>query len=253
MSSVDVTRDLILGGRVILYQPARGYRAGVDPVFLAASVDARPGQSVLDLGCGVGAATLCLGARVKGLRLVGLERQPGYADLARRNGAENKADFNVVDGDLSKMPEVLRQDRFDHVIANPPYFRRDRTIKSGDPTREGAMGEDTPLAEWVQAAARRCKPRGTVTFIHRTERLPELLGAFNACLGSLCLLPLVPRVGRDSQLCLLQGRKEGRADLRLCHGLVVHQGAAHGSDRADYTARANAVLFDAAEINFSKI
>ncbi|MEC7300281.1 MAG: methyltransferase, partial [Pseudomonadota bacterium] len=158
-----VTRDLILGGRVVLNQPKKGYRAGVDPVFLAAAVPARPGQSVLDLGCGVGAAALCLGARVPGLRLAGLEREPGYADLARQNAQENAQDFSIFEGDLAAMPAALRQMSFDHVLANPPYFRRDQSVRADHAAREAAMGEETPLAAWVAAAARRCKPRGTVT------------------------------------------------------------------------------------------
>ena len=36
----DLTRDAFLGGRVTLLQPRRGYRAGTDPVLLAASVEA---------------------------------------------------------------------------------------------------------------------------------------------------------------------------------------------------------------------
>jgi len=232
----------MLGGRVNLHQPLQGYRAGVDPVFLAASVAAKPGDSVLDLGCGVGAAALCLGARVKGLTLVGLELQPDYAALARMNGEENGQDFEVIEGDLARMPADLRQRTFDHVIANPPYFDRDRTSRSDDPGRETAMGEDTPLSLWVDAAARRCKPRGTVSFIHRTERLPELVTAFQASLGSLVLTPLIPRVGRESQLFILQGRKMGRAAFRLRPGFVVHEGAAHESDSADYTTEANAIL-----------
>src|SRR6056297_2259973 len=68
------TRDALLGGRVWLRQPARGYRAGVDAVFLAAACPARPGARVLDLGCGVGAAALCLAARVPDLAITGVER-----------------------------------------------------------------------------------------------------------------------------------------------------------------------------------
>ena len=54
----DLTQNAFLGGLVRLWQPRRGYRAGADPVLLAAAVPARGGQSVLDLGCGAGAAVL---------------------------------------------------------------------------------------------------------------------------------------------------------------------------------------------------
>lgn len=251
MSEEPLTLDHILGGRVALWQPVQGYRAGVDPVFLAASVDAQPGQSVLDLGCGAGAAALCLGARVPGLRLAGLERQALYADLARRNAVENAQTFEVHQGDLATMPEALKQQRFDHVIANPPYFRRDQSVAAGNAAREGAHGEDTPLADWVRAAARRCAPRGYVTFIQRIERLPALLAAFESCLGSLVLLPLIPREGRDPQLFLLQGRKEGRAAFRLCPGLVVHKGSAHTRDADDYSVDATAILRHAHPLKIS--
>ncbi|MEO0916318.1 MAG: methyltransferase, partial [Pseudomonadota bacterium] len=58
------TDNAFLGGRLQVLQPAVGYRAGADPVLLAAAVDAGPGHSVLDVGCGVGTALLCLGTRV---------------------------------------------------------------------------------------------------------------------------------------------------------------------------------------------
>ncbi|MBF0393554.1 MAG: methyltransferase, partial [Alphaproteobacteria bacterium] len=58
------TDDTLLDGRVRLRQPTHGYRAAIDPVFLAAAVPAGAGQRVLDAGCGAGAALLCLCARV---------------------------------------------------------------------------------------------------------------------------------------------------------------------------------------------
>ena len=74
MNDTELTRDAFLGGLVHLWQPRSGYRAGVDPVLLAATIPAVSGQRVLELGCGVGAAVLCLGARVAGLELVGVEK-----------------------------------------------------------------------------------------------------------------------------------------------------------------------------------
>lgn len=77
----ELTQDRFLDGRLLVAQPRRGYRAAMDPVLLAAACPARPGQAVLELGCGAGVASLCLGWRVPDLRLAGLELQPAYARL----------------------------------------------------------------------------------------------------------------------------------------------------------------------------
>lgn len=241
-SMVDVTTDEFLGGRLRIHQPRHGYRAGIDPVMLAAGVPARSGDSVLDLGCGVGVAALCLGRRVPGLRLTGLELQPAYADLARRNGAENALHFEVIEGDLSDMPRPLRERRFDHVIANPPYFDRAASTPAREPGREAAMGEKTPLADWVRQAARRCAPGGHVSMIQRAERLPELLAEVARLLGSIEVLPLIPRRGRDARLVLVRSRKGGRAGFRLHDGWVMHEGAAHRDDCESYTAATVGIL-----------
>jgi tRNA1(Val) A37 N6-methylase TrmN6 len=242
MTDEDLSYDAFLGGKLHLWQPARGYRAGADPVFLAASVDAMPGQSVLDLGCGIGTAALCLGARVPDLRLIGVERQPYYADLARRNGLE------AVCADLTNLPLDLRQQQFDHVIANPPYYDRAASVSAADAGREGAMGQDTELRDWLRVAAKRLKPKGYAHFIHRIERLPDLLAAANDVLGSIEVLPLVPRVGRNAELVILHARKDGRADFKLFSPLILHSGERHVSDRDSYAPEIKAILRDGAAL-----
>ena len=96
-----ITEDRLLDGRVLLHQPSDGLRAGLDAVMLAAHVPARPGEAVLELGCGSGAALLCLLARIPGLEGVGVERDPGLAALAaenlRRNGWEGRATIRTAD------------------------------------------------------------------------------------------------------------------------------------------------------------
>ncbi len=79
----DTTEDTLLDGRVRLRQPRQGFRAGLDAVLLAAFVPARTGERVLEAGCGSGAAFLCLAARVPGLRIAAVERDPAMAALAR--------------------------------------------------------------------------------------------------------------------------------------------------------------------------
>lgn len=245
-----LSQDEFLGGRLALWQPKIGYRAGIDPVLLAASVPAKPGQSLLELGCGVGTAMLCLGARVPGLVLSGLELQADYADLARRNAQENTIEAEVITGDLAQMPEGLRQRRFDHVIANPPYFDRKMSVAGPNAARETAMGEDVPLEAWVRAAAKRTLPGGYVSLIHRAERLPDLLAAMSGRLGSVQVLPLIPRPGRAARLVLIRGRHGGRADFRLLDGFVLHDGANHAEDRENYTDATACILRRGAALPF---
>ena len=225
----DPTRDAFLGGKVLLWQPRLGYRAGLDAVLLAASVPARPGQSVLDLGCGVGAAGLCLAARVPGLAVTGVERAADYHALALRNG------LDCVRGDVAALPAPLRQRVFDHVIANPPYFDRSQGALSEAPLREAALGEDTPLELWIEVAAKRLSPKGYLHLIHRMPALPRVLAAAQTCLGALEVQPLAPRAGRGASLFILRARKQGRAPFRLHPAIALHSGSAHVGDAPDYT------------------
>lgn len=235
-----LSQDAFLCGKLHLWQPLKGYRAATDPVLLAAACPAKAGQRVLDLGCGAGAAALCLGARVPGLVLAGLEVQPAYAALARRNAAENGVAMQVELGDLAHMPTALRVD-FDHVIANPPYYPAGGT-PSPVAERARALQVDTPLGDWVTAAARRLAPGGWLTLICGADGLPQVLAAMGTKLGSASVLPLQPREGRAALRILLRARKGGKGAFRLLAPFVLHQGATHDGDRESYTPRASAVL-----------
>ena len=236
----ELSDDRFLSGRLRLLQPLKGYRAGTDPVLLAAACPAEPGESVLDLVCGAGAAALCLGLRVPGILLAGLEVQPAYAGLARKNADRNRIAVEVHEGDLAWMPSALRRD-FDHVIANPPYY-----APGGSPSpiaaRATALQVETPLSDWVAAAIRRLRPGGWLTLICGADGLPEVLAALHPKLGSAAVLPLAAREGRPALRVIVQARKGGRAAFRLLAPFILHVGAAHDGDRESYSAEANAIL-----------
>ena len=244
----DLTRDAFLGGRLHLVQPRQGYRAGIDAVLLSSSVPAEKGQRVMELGCGVGAAILCLGTRVPDLRLTGVERASTFAALARRNGGDL---LEVVEADLVDLPADLRQRQFDHVLANPPYYDRQASVASGDPLREAAHGAQTPLEDWIRAAARRLAPKGQAHFIHLPERLPHMLAALPSGMGSIEVLPISARTGRAPHRVILRARKNGRAAFRLHAPLILHEGPRHESDGDSYTPQVRAVLRDAAPLPFA--
>ncbi len=244
-----LSADAFLDGRVMVWQPRAGYRAATDPVFLAASVPARPGERVLELGCGVGVASLCLSARVSEIALTGIELQPDYAALARRNAAQNGVAMSVIDADLTALPEHVRNRNFDHVIANPPFYASDGP-QAQDQGRDRALREQTPLADWVDVALRRCRDGGYVTFIHLTERLPDLLAGFSGR-ASCVVLPLAARRQRPARRVIVQARKGGRAPFTLLAPLVIHQGDTHPGDGDHFTEAVRAVMRDNAALDLA--
>ncbi|MEX1660164.1 methyltransferase [uncultured Thioclava sp.] len=248
----DLTEDGFLGGRLRIAQPKSGYRSAMDAVFLAAACDAHAGQSVLELGCGAGVASLCLGARVAGLVQAGLEVQPRYAALARANAQANTQVLEVFEGDLAQMPADLRARSFDHVIANPPYFIAQSGTPANDREREYALREATPLAHWLDAGLRRLRPEGVMTLIQQADRLADILEGLKGRAGAITVLPIAPRVGRPARRVIVQARKGARAPLVLLAPLIVHGATHHTQDAEDLSDVAREILRDGQKLLISR-
>jgi tRNA1(Val) A37 N6-methylase TrmN6 len=233
----DRTQDAFLGGKLMLLQPKSGYRAGLDAVLLAATVPVGGNAIVADLGAGVGTVGLSAVTRVAGLRAVLVEREAVLAAYAGDNIAHNELDSRaeVVIADIEAQPAAvldalgLTADRFDHVVANPPFH------VEGDgrapPDRLKAMSHVMPdggVERWVRSMARLTKPGGTAAMIHRADALSEVLAAFGGRFGAVTVLPVYPRAGEHAVRVIVAGRKGSRAPSRLLSGLVVHADQGHG-------------------------
>ena len=237
--------DRLLGGRILLRQPAGGYRVAVDPVLLAASVPAAATGRLLDAGTGVGAAALCFADRVPGAQVAALELQPDLARLARGNVTLNGMDdrVSIVEGDILDPPLGLSSGAWDHVIANPPYLPAGRADPPPDAAKAAANVEGAAkLADWVGFALRMVKPKGGITFIHRADRLDDLLSLLQGRAGGIVVFPLWPKAGREAKRVIVRARPGVKTPLRIAPGLVLHE------EDGGYTADALAILRDGAAL-----
>lgn len=240
-----LTDDAFLGGALQLLQPKSGYRAGLDAVMLAAAVPAADHlMRVLDVGAGVGTAGLCLARRVPWTQVALLEKEPALVAIAeenvRRNGLEERVtvyagEVGLAAGALSALG--LKEESFDHVIANPPYHDAQAGTMATNGLKAGshAMAEGE-LERWARFLARMTAPGGTVTLIHKAEALPRVLGALQSRFGALKVLPLQPRAGAAAHRIIVSGIKGSRALPMLLPPFVLHE--ADGV----FTAAAQAIL-----------
>jgi tRNA1(Val) A37 N6-methylase TrmN6 len=241
------TEDGFLGGRLRLRQARRGYRAGMDAALLAAACDAGPGQIVVEAGCGPGAALLSAALRRPQSRFVGVERDPAALNLALANIAANGLQDRVqaIGGDIVQKPASLGLNPFDAALANPPFFDDPAAIRGPAPERVGAYMADDGLEAWARFLLKAVREGGTMTMIHRADRLADILALLGAGAGSFRIRPVQPFADEPAKRVLVRAIKTGKAPLVLLPALVLHEraGGAH-------TAQADAILRGEAEVSW---
>jgi tRNA1(Val) A37 N6-methylase TrmN6 len=236
---VDVTEDRLLGGRVRLRQPKLGYRAGVDAALLAAACDAEPGERVLDAGCGPGAVLLAAAVRRPRARFVGLESDPAALALAQDNIALNAMAgcVEALAGDVAAPFARLGLPVFDAALANPPFFDDPAGLRGPSPAKRAAWIAAEGLSGWCAFLVKAVREKGTITLIHRADRLADLMAALAPKAGSFAVRAVHPHADEAAKRVLVRAVKSGKAPLRILPPLVLHQRGG-----AKHTAEAEAIL-----------
>jgi tRNA1(Val) A37 N6-methylase TrmN6 len=248
-SAEDTPRAGFLGGRLSLAQPKRGYRAGMDAALLAAACDASPGQRVVEAGCGAGACLLSAALRRPGVSFTGVERDPDALALALDNIAANGLAERVqaVAGDVEKRFATLGLTAFDAALANPPFFDNPNALRGPALERRDAWIADGGLEAWTKFLLKAVREGGTITLIHRADRLADilaLLGAGGA--GSFRVRTVQPFADEPAKRVLVRAIKTGKAPLVMLPPLILHDRTG-----AKHTAQADAILRGEAELGWS--
>ncbi len=234
----DITEDTLLGGRVRLLQPRNGYRVAVDPVLLAASISPAAHQTVLDVGAGTGAVSLCLQHRCPDAELHGLERETQFIELARRSTALNKADVIFYEGDLTQW-EAARPGGYDWVVSNPPFWSPENSRPAKGLRRAAHFLDGMTMGEWVGHCCRLLAHEGRLSLIVPAAVLQDVLSGLSAEMGAAHIVPIWPRAGHPATRLIIQAQKGSGASMASLPGLVLHQ------ENGDFTEQAEQILRDA--------
>ena len=242
------TEDRVLDGRVRLRQPTRGYRAGLDAALLAAACDAQPGQRVIEAGCGAGGALLAAAVRRPGARFIGVERDAAALRLARENIVLNNLDDRVeaIEGDVGQRFATLGLEPFDAAFANPPFFDDASTLRGPAPERRAAWMADDGLAAWMGFLSKAVREGGSITVIHRADRLADILALLAPKAGSAQVRPVLPFADQPAKRVLVRAIKSGKAPMRLLPALVLHD-----REGGKHTAQTEAILRGATGLDWA--
>lgn len=215
---MDTTDDTLLGGRVRVRQPRKGYRVGLEAPLLAAfglEEPRKPPRHVVDLGAGVGSVGLCASYFSPKTRVSLVEDEPETARLAAHNVVDNGLAERaaVIPASVADAVEVLGKGVADLVLTNPPWFDEDAGFVPTDERRRrartlGAAGVTPFLVTGRQLLAR--GGRLAIAF-----PAPSLV----ALLGSLAIAGLVPK-----RMRFLHGRATANADVVFVEAMPAKPG-----------------------------
>ncbi len=222
----EVTTDDLQNGYYI-YQPADGFRFGVDAVLLSEFSRIKPGESVLDMGTGTGIIPILLAAKTKGRHFTGLEIQEFSAAVARESVLLNKLEerIDIVNGDIKEASKLFGNESFNVIVSNPPYMIADHGLRNNANEKYIARHEALcTFDDIAREASRVLISKGRFYLIHRPFRLAELFMTLKKYKIEPKRMRLVHSyVDKEPQMVLIEASKGGNSGIKIEKPLIIYE------------------------------
>lgn len=196
---------------------------------------------ILDLCSGNGVIPLFL-TRKSQAHITGVEIQERLYNMATRSVDLNDRNnqITMLRGDLTDMQDTLRHSSFDVVTCNPPYFKTPATTEhnKNDFLTIARHEVYCSLEDVVKACKLYVKPGGKVSMVHRPGRLVDILNLFRKYKLEPKRMQLVyPKKERDANMLLIEGVRDGKADLTILPPLYIY------NEDHTYTPEAEEIIY----------
>lgn len=214
-------------------QSKEHFSFAIDAVLLAYFIDVRAGDKVIDLGTGTGVIPLLITTRNNPAQIVGVEIQTELVDMAQRSIKYNHLEdiIKIEELDIRNLKEEFIAESFDVVVSNPPYLPVGQGKVSPKESIAIARHEvKVELEGIIDISSYLVKFGGEVAYVHRAERLDEILTLMSQHnLQPKNLRLIYPKQDKRCNLILVKGVKGAKPGLVIDKPLIIYQ------DNGEYT------------------
>ena len=227
------TKDHLLDGKIVYFQPKFGYRSGIEPIILASQANNKD-KTILDLGSGCGPISLILAHRFANAEIVGLENNALHLELSKKSKMENK--FSNVE---FKSEDACKFNRnymsyFDLVLSNPPFFFENQIIKSKNNSIKDAKYISKEKSEkWFKNLIYYIKDTGRALIINRFKNIDFMLEIFRSFNVIVEINPLLSFKDTKPKNVLISLKKNEKYVEKTKNEIIIHSNSSKYSKQVE--------------------
>lgn len=224
---MEVLNDLVGYKNLKIYQNTDWFSFSLDSILLPNFVTINKNiEKIMDLGCGNAPIPLILSTKTNA-KIIGVEIQEDSYELARKsilyNHLENQ--IELLNIDMKELRDRYSSDSIDLITCNPPYFKYLETSNLNEDIHKVIARHEKmiTLEEIISLSKYLLKNNGILAMVHRTDRLIEIISLFQKYgLEVKKIRFIYPKMNTESNMVLIEGRKNGRTGLKLLPPLYAH-------------------------------
>lgn len=212
----------------IIYQDDEWFKFSLDSVLLAYFVTLNMrAKRIMDIATGNAPIPILLSFRTNAC-IYGVEYQECVYELGKQSVLENGLDkqIQLICGDVRDISSSFNGDSFDVVTCNPPYFKTSNIVFFNDNVVKAVARHEITLTidDVLKQASYLLKNGGIFAMVHRTSRFVEIIEMMKRYhIEPKRVQFIYPKEGKESDLFLIEGIKNGKLGLKMLSPLVVHK------------------------------